>query len=371
MPALVPEAQADRLARNVLRSRLGLKPKERVIIETYPSSLPWANGFVREARRAGALPILHYEDEHSYWTAVEEGQAGLIGASAEHELAALSETDVYIYFWGPENLARRWRLDETTRERTVAFNSRWYELARKHGVRGARMGIARATPQNARTFGVSYAAWRAELFAASTRDIRPLVRQAERLRKILERGGPARLTHPNGTDLSFALAQRPMREGLGRVTPAELRTRFGMMASVPEALVYLSVDESTADGTVVANRPTRQGASPREGGRWVLNDGHLTTATYRSGGKAFRAAYRAGSRGRDLPALLEIGLDPDLRVSPLLEESEAGAVSFGVGGNTGYGGRTRSSFLDWLTVGGATLSIGGKTIVRHGRVVGR
>jgi hypothetical protein len=58
-------------------------------------------------------------------------------------------------------------------------------------------------------------------------------------------------------------------------------------------------------------------------------------------------------------------------VSPLLEESEAGAVSFGVGGNAGYGGRTRSSFLDWLTVGGATLSIGGRTIVRNGRVVGR
>jgi leucyl aminopeptidase (aminopeptidase T) len=245
MPAPVPEAHADRLARNVLRSRLGLKPKEKVVIETYPSSLPWANGFVREARRAGALPILHYEDEKSYWTAVEEGQAGLLGASAEHELAALSEAD------GRVQLA-------VVRDRPKAWRP------------GARMGIARATPPNARTFGVSYAAWRAGLFAASTRDIRPLVRQAERLRKILERGGPARLSHPNGTDLSFALAQRPMREGLGRVTPAELRTRFGMMASVPEALVYLSVDESTADGTVVANRPTRQGASPREGGRWVL-----------------------------------------------------------------------------------------------------
>jgi leucyl aminopeptidase (aminopeptidase T) len=369
MTASVSAAQADRLAKSVLLSRLALKPKEKVIIETYPSSLPWATGFVREARRRGATPILHYEDESSYWTAIDEGQTGLLGAEADHEMAALAEADVYIYFWGPENLARRWKLDEEAREQSTAYNSRWYEVARKNGVRGARMGIARATPQNAKAFGVSFPAWQAELYAASTRDNRLQVRQAERLRKVLENGGSARLTHPNGTDLAFGLAQRPMRESLGRVTPAEMKTSFGMMASIPESLVYIAVDESTADGTVVANRATRQGGSPREGGRWDLKDGHLTEFRYRTGGKEFRTAYEAVGRGRDTPALLEIGLDPSIRLSPMLEESELGAVSFGVGGNVGYGGKTRVAFQDWLTVGGATLSVNGRTIVKGGRVV--
>lgn len=369
MTASVTAAQADRLARNVLVSRLGLKPKEKVIIETYPSSLPWATGFVREARRRGAHPILHYEDESSYWTAIEEGRAGLLGSSAGHEMAALAEADLYIYFWGPENLARRWKVDEATQDQATAFNSRWYDIARKNGVRGARMGIARVTPENARAFGVSYPAWRAELLEASTRDIKPLVRQADRLRKVLEKGGSGRLTHPNGTDLEFALADRPMRESLGRVTPAEVKTRFGMMASIPEAMVYISVDESTAEGTVVANRPTRQGATPREGGRWVMKDGHLTEYAYRTGGKEFREAYESAPRGRDLPALLEIGLDPSIRVSPLLEESELGAVSFAVGGNAVFGGKTRVPFIDWLTVGGAELSVNDRPIVREGRVL--
>jgi hypothetical protein len=160
-----------------------------------------------------------------------------------------------------------------------------------------------------------------------------------------------------------------MRESLGRVTPQEMKTPFGMMASVPEALVYLSVDESTADGTVVANRATRQGGDPRWGGRWTLHDGHLSKFSYASGGAASRELFNAAPKGRDLPALLEIGLDPSLRVSPLLEESEAGAVSFGVGGNANYGGKTRCPFIDWLTVGGAELSIDGRTIVRAGRVL--
>jgi leucyl aminopeptidase (aminopeptidase T) len=368
MVAPISNAQADRLARNVLRSRLNLQPKEKVIIECYPSSLPWANGFVREARRRGAQPLLHYEDEAGYWSAVSEGQAGLLGAPADHEMAALAEADVYVYFWGPENLRRRWALDERTSEKLTAFNSRWYEVARKNGVRGARMGIARATPENAKTFGVPYATWFSELYAASTRDIAPIVRQASRLRRLLEKGGTVHLRHSNGTDLSFALARREMRESVGRVTPAEMKTAFGMMASVPEALVYISVDESTGEGTIVANRPTRQGAGAREGGRWTLKDGRLVDYRYRTGGAEFRADFEAAPTGRDRPALLEIGLDPNLRVSPLLEESERGAVSFGIGGNANYGGKTRVPFLDWLTVGGAELTLDGRTLVKGGQV---
>jgi leucyl aminopeptidase (aminopeptidase T) len=369
MVAPITDAHADKLARTVLRNRLNLQPKEKVIIETYPSSVPWANGFIREARRRGARPLVHYEDEGSYWTAVDEGHGGVIGESADHEMAALAEADVYIYFWGPESLRRRWALDEPTQDQLTSFNSKWYEVARKHGVRGARMGIARVTPENAKTFGVSYPAWLSEMYAASTRDIKPQVRQAERLRRLLEKVGSVRLRHSNGTDLQFALAGREMREGLGRVTPAEMKTPFGMLASVPEAIAYVSVDESTAEGTLVANRATRQGSAPREGGRWTLKDGHLTEFSYRKGGTEFRTQFEAAPAGRDRPALLEIGLDPNLRMSPLMEESELGAVTFGVGGNAGFGGKTRVPFLDWLTIGGAELSIGGRTIVRGGRVL--
>ncbi|MCI4365854.1 MAG: hypothetical protein L3K10_07355 [Thermoplasmata archaeon] len=369
MTPVITEAQADRLARNVLLSRLQLKPKENVTIEAYPSALPWATGFVREARRRGAHALLHFEDENSYWSAVDEGRAGLLGAAAPHEMAALAETDVYIYFWGPENLARRWKLTDSQQDKATAFNDHWYEVARKEGVRGARMGIARVTPENARTFGVPYGTWLSEMYAASTRDLKPLVRDADRLRKVLEKGHSVRIRHSNGTDLEVALAGRPMREGLGRVTPVERKTRFGMMTSVPEAVVYVALDEDSAEGTFVANRPSRLGSSQREGGRWTMKDARLAKYTYTSGGKEFQEAFKDAGPGRDRPALLEIGLDADVRVSPLMEESERGAVSFGVGGNGGYGGKTKIPFLEWLTVAGAELSVDGRTITRSGKVV--
>jgi len=361
--------EADRLARRVLTSRLRLKPNENVTIEAYPSALPWAGGFVREARRLGARPIVHYEDESAYWAAVEEGREKLIGHPGSHEWATLSETDVYIYFWGPEDQGRFNALPESQIGKLIDFNSQWYRSAAKAGVRGARMAIARVTESNARHWGVPLRQWRKEVFDATMLDPKNYVASAHKLRAAFEHGKEVHLRHPNGTDLSLALAGRAAKFALGWATPEAQRTQGGFMASVPDGSVWVAVNESTAEGTVVANRMTSRFGFPVRGGRWRFRDGHLVGQRYSEGASCVREPYREGGSGRDRPAMLEVGLDPSIRVSPGLEENERGAVSIGVGGNVAFGGKTRSSFMAHLTIGGAELSIDGRTVVRGGRVV--
>ena len=360
--------QADRLAHEVLTRRLSLRPGENVTIEAYPEALPWATGFVREARRRGARPLLHFEDEASYWSAVREGGARLLGSPGDHEWAALAATDVYIYFWGPEDLARRARLPDAVQEQLTAFNGRWYETARRAKLRGARMMIARATEANARFWGVPLGAWRREVLAASLRDPKHLRKPAVAVERALARGHELRLRHPNGTDLTLRLAGRDPVVATGEVRPAARASRFGRMANVPDGSVYVAVDESTADGTVVANLPTTTAAYRLTGGRFRFRAGRLVEATFRDGGSAFRREYRAAGPGRERPAFVEVGLDPEVRRAPGLEEIVAGAVTVGVGGNAGFGGRTKVDFLGYLSVAGAELSVDGRTVARNGTV---
>jgi leucyl aminopeptidase (aminopeptidase T) len=369
MPSVPTEAQADQLARGVLKTRLGLKPKENVTIEAYTSSLPWAAGFVRQARKMGARPLLHYEDENAYWHAVDSGNAELIGTPGDHEWAALENTDVYVYFWGPENQSRLRALPESTQEKLYAFNSRWYDLASKNGVRGARMGIARVTEENARFWGVSLARWRKELLAASSRDPKDLAHDAGRLQSALSRSALIRIQHPNGTDLTLALAKRKPTTYVGKVTPQSRKTRFGTMASVPDANVLVSLDEGTAEGTLVANRPTLVLGSPLRGGRWTFADGRLTQASFAEGERSFQKDFAAAPAGKDRPSFFEIGMDPAIHASPTFEESERGAVTIGVGGNSGFGGKTKCDFVSYITLADATVSLDGRSIARGGRIL--
>jgi leucyl aminopeptidase (aminopeptidase T) len=369
MSARISDAQADLLARRVLRERLHLRPKENVTIETYPSSLPWATAFVREARRLGARPVLLYEDEESYWKAVVEGRAALIGAPGEHEWAALEKTDAYVYFWGPEDQTRAARIPDATWSRLTAFNSRWYEVARKAGLRGARMGIARVTGRNARFWGVSESRWRREVYEASIRPTGPLRKDAARLGKLLENGRTVRLRHPNGTDLTLGLAGRAAISGVGEVTPESMKVRFGSMTSIPDANVYVAIDESTAEGRLVSNRVNSMFATPLVGGRMTFDGGRLREYSFARGGNVFRAAYQPAGAGKDRPSFVEIGLDAGIRTAPMLEESERGAVTVGVGRNAAFGGKTATDFMGYVTVGGGDLFIDDRPVVRGGRLL--
>jgi leucyl aminopeptidase (aminopeptidase T) len=367
--SLATVANADRLARQVLTKRLHVQPKESVTIECYPSALPWAAGFVREARRLGAYPLVHYEDERSYWTAVEEGRADLVGTLGPAEWAALRATDVYIYFWGPEDNPRLSRIPEKAQGAVFGFNGRWYETARKAGVRGARMAIARATDPSATYRGIPRATWEREVFRASLRDPRSMAKDADRLRRAFERGKELRVRHANGTDVTLALGGYPVNVTLGEVTPADLKTPFGMLANVPDGTVYLAVDPGTADGTVVANRANAGFGPSQVGGRFRFRGGRLAGFSFSAGGSAFRSGYREAGKERDLPSFIEVGLNPDLHRAPGLHESEAGAVTVGVGANASFGGPTKGGFLGSLTVAGAELSVDGTPLVRGGRVL--
>jgi leucyl aminopeptidase (aminopeptidase T) len=363
-------ADADRLARTVLRGRLNLRAKENVVIEAYPSALPWATGFVREARRIGAHPLLHYEDERSYWSAVDEGRSALIGSPGKPEWAALEETDAYIYFWGPEDMARRSRLPEKTQEALTAFNLKWYDVARKARLRGARMFLGRVTEPNARLWGTTVGRWEREVAAASLQDPSKFHRDAARVQRALARGRSLRLRHSNGTDLSLGLRQRPVQVTLGEIPPRAKQGRFGMLANVPDATVYAAVDEETAEGTFVGNRTTSCFGVPQRGGNWTFEGGRLRGYRYSVGGDAFARPYRGAGRGKDRPSFIEVGLDPSVRTAPMLEELERGAVTVGVGRNAPFGGKTQVDFLAYLTIGGAELSVDGRTLVKGGRIVG-
>ncbi len=360
----------DELARHVLTRRLGLKRRESVLIESFPTALPWANAFVRQARRLDARPTLLYEDERSYWDAVDSGHADAVGNPGEPEWAALEATDVYVYFWGPEDIARRARLPEGVEARATAYNQSWYDRARAAGVRGARMEIAKATEANARYYGVNLRQWKSEVLEATMRDPRTLRRPFARLEKALGRGRDVRLTAPNGTDLTLALDHGPVRIFDGRrERPAPKRWRYALMTTVPSAAVGTRLSGSVAEGTLVANRPSYLPYGVARGGTARFTDGRLTRLSFREGGAATRRSYAAASKGRDQPAFFEVGLDPALHGVPDIEDCEAGAVTVGVGANAGWGGSNRSDFMSWLVVAGAKLSVDGKPIVRNGRVL--
>ncbi|MCI4354829.1 MAG: aminopeptidase [Thermoplasmata archaeon] len=357
------------LARRVLADNLKVRKGESVLIESWTHSLPYARAFVQEARRLGARPNVLYEDEAAWWDSIKANRLGGFKTLSDAERGALEGTDVYIYFWGPEDRPRLQGMPDSLQEKVTGFNEEWYRVAHKAGVRGCRMTLGQATDSAAKRLGVNGAQWRSRMVRAGSVDTETLVRKGRATAKMLESGQELRIRHPNGTDLRLALSRVHTRVDSGRLDAAALKRQYGMLANNPSGQVLAAIDGGAAEGTVVSNRPVFLGYERYEGIRWTFSDGHLTERSYATGGKVFERDFGKAPKGRDELGLISVGLNPESKELIPLEDTEEGAVLFGIGNNGFVGGKIRIPFQGYALLGGATVEVDGTPIARSGRVL--
>ncbi|HLN50450.1 MAG TPA: aminopeptidase [Thermoplasmata archaeon] len=358
----VSPSTRSKLARSVLTNNLRLRKGERVIVEAWTHTLPWAIAFAREARRIGAQALVPYEDENAWWDAVGDGEDAVLGKAAAHEWAALTKTNVYIHMWGPGDRVRLNRLPQEQGNRLFEFNPGWYATATKHGVRGARMELGRPYPPLARAYGVDQAKWVDQVIRATMVSPDSLSKAAAPIARALERGKRLRIRDDNGTDLTLGLAHRRSRANTGRLSPADIKRPFGMLVNLPAGSVSVALDETVAEGTIIGNRTSYYDDGKATGGVLRFRKGKLAGAEFARGQERFDGPYKTGGKGRDRPGRLTIGLNPQLHDTPQVEDVELGAVMVALGGNRGFGGKNTSPFFGWVVNQGATVEVDGRPV---------
>ncbi len=353
---------AAKVARSILTKNLKVKAGERVTIEAWPHTLPWAIALAREARRLKALPMVLYEDEDAYWDAIANGQSKILGTAASHEWAALGKTNVYIHMWGPGDRVRLNAVPEKRLDEAFRFNDGWYAAARKSGLRGLRLELGRPFPTLSVAYDVDQQSWLDQIAAASLVPPEELERRAAPIAKRLRAGRRVHITHPNGTDLTLGLARRPVYVYSGRPAVGDKKRPFDILANLPAGSVRTSLDESVADGTIVANRTCYYDDGSATGAVFEFAGGKLKSAKFDTGAERFDGPFAKARKGRDQPGFLSFGLNPELHNTPQVEDLEAGTVMVSVGGNRNLGGKNAANFFGWAIVAGAKVEIDGKRV---------
>jgi leucyl aminopeptidase (aminopeptidase T) len=359
----VTAATRSKLARSVLVNNLQVRKGERLIVEAWNHTLPWAVAIAREARRIGAQALISYEDEGAWWDAVDDGEEAVLGKAAAHEFAALGKTDVYIHMWGPGDRVRLNALSQDKANRLFEFNDAWYASAQKTGLRGARMELGRVYPTLARAYGVDESEWREQLIRATMVTPEALRRYAAPITNAFERGKRVRIRDDAGTDLTLGLLGRKTITAAGRLTPEDRKRPFRMLLNLPAGLVRAALDETVAEGTIVGNRTSYYDDGKADGGVLRFRNGKLVEAEFAHGQERFDGPFKRGGKGRDHPGMISVGLNPGLHNTPQLEDIEKGAVMVSLGGNRQAGGKNTSPFFGWVVNKGVTVEVDGKALL--------
>jgi|SRR5580658_2735189 leucyl aminopeptidase (aminopeptidase T) len=365
--AASPAAVGKALVERAIELRRG----EELIVASWTHTLPWATACVAEARRRGARATLLLEDESTFWRSVEIAPAtkGWSGIPPSVR-AALHEADALIYFPGPADQPRLRALPPTRGAPFHGVDDLWLTLCRKAEVRGVRCLLGYASDAQGDRWKIPGALWRSQMIRAIVdSDPRATGAAGAKAARTLTKGQELRLTAPNGTDVRLRLRGRAPWIDDGRIG-REHRLHRPSVTTAPGGTVVVAVDEASAQGTAIADRPSFLSQGRVDGGQWDLTRGRLTEFWYTSGSEAFEIDFANAPKGREILGLFAIGLNAALPPGvPQAEDSAAGTVTLAIGGNAAYGGSNPCRFLSWLTIGEATVAVDGEPLVDRGELL--
>ncbi len=362
-----PPAVARALAGPALR----LRPGEQVVVVSWNHTLPWASAVVAEARRLGARPLLLLEDEAAFWRGIDLARStagwATLGRTAR---AAFRAADAILYFPGPADRPRLRGLSSDLLAPLLGRDELWLAPRQRGGPRRLRCLLGYASDPEAEFWGVPGAMWRSQLLRGITEaDYDSIEAAGRHAESLLGAGREVRITGDDGTDVRLTLRRRPPWLDDGRVDRRDRRGGRAVATSPPGSIV-VAVDERSATGTAVANRPSYLASGRVAGAQWELDGGRLRNYWYAEGAEAFEGEFGAAPRGRETVALLGLGLNGALAPGvPRAEDEEEGAVTLAIGGNRAYGGASRCRYLSWITIGGATVAVDGIALCDRGKLV--
>jgi leucyl aminopeptidase (aminopeptidase T) len=359
------------MARTLVQ-QLALKPGERVMSLAHPGVFDDLLPYIRyEVMRAGGIDlgvveVLREPVPESFDAAVLQNGAR---ESRAHYKAMFRDVDAAIMMPGattahPAYLAMQdWLKDDLSEHRgrrTIHFH--WIENGSAYPIAGQPLPSRSAMDAN----------YQHALLATDYKALG----EAERRFAAALRQGEVHITSPGGTDLRFRAGDRPanLQDGdASAARSAQGKVLVDKEVELPAGVVRVAPLEETVDG-VVAFPPSQWDGRPVEGLKLRFSKGHVVEITASSGRDAVEAEMqKAGDAGR---AFREVGLG----LNPLLSVPErapwipyygygAGVVRLSLGDNTELGGKVTGGYVRWNFFTDLTVTVGGTTWVRGGKLV--
>jgi leucyl aminopeptidase (aminopeptidase T) len=368
----------DAIARTVVSDHLGITAGEKVLIMGPVREIRFLEDLAFHVRRVGAFPLLNPTSDRLVGRLATEVPANYNETTDAFQLALMELADVWLVI-APD--IDPGLLAGIPPERLAAQDAAFEPIVRRMRERGVRfLEIGN---------GLFPTDWRADRSGLSTEDLSnafwggmgvdhaELERTGQTVRGRMETGGEVRVTHPDGTDIRFRIGGRPAFVNDG-VISAEDRARGGAALSVwlPAGEAYTTAIPGTAAGVLV-NPQAAYLDDPAEASeirnlRIEFREGRVQSMTGEGPGFAkYRARYEAADEGRDAFGVLDIGLNPSIRLpqgSRLGSFLPAGDVTLAFGNDVWAGGENDVTWGDVLFMQGATVTIDGEPLVQDGRL---
>lgn len=367
-----PPTDFDQLARRLVNQSAAVKEGDIVLVTGRSRDCALLESIAVNVRRVGAFPLVLYSSDRLSQRLFFDVPAKYDEQTDAMALKLADITDVVISLGNstsenlyegadPRRMAERAKADEPIGQAFLKNNVRTVEV-------GNNMY---PTPWRAQRYGMSEDELAKTFWNGVNLDYSELQTRGEQVRSVIAGGNEVHITHPNGTDLTFRVQDRPVLVSDGIISAADRKAGGPSLAAyLPAGEVYTTPVPGSAQGKLVHTRSFHQGKAI-DNLTLTIADGKVTSMTGSGPGYAdFKAEYDAVDDARkDLVGFLDLGINPNVKLpakSQVGNWMPAGAVTVGTGGNSWAGGENSMPYGIVVFLPGATVTLDGKPVVEKG-----
>ena len=371
-PAAEPKPPVRDLARKLVVESAGVKQGDLVLVTGTFEDRELLEDLAVAIRRAGANPLVLVDSDtllRRYYSEVPEKYDSQAAAVS----ARLAETvDVRIRIDRGDAPDTTGEVPASRVATTMESFGKVHAIETRRGIRRVVLGNGLyPTEANAKKFGLTLEQLSRLFWDAIGADNQKLVQTGEKVRARLAKGKLLEISSKNGTSLRMRIEGRQVLFSDGVISPEELKKGgAATMVWLPAGEVYFVPVPGTAEGTLVVDRQLH-GNTEIKGLTMKFAAGKLTSMTAKDDISALKAEYDAAPAGREVFALVDIGLNPNVKVpagSRLLSYLPAGTTMLQLGGNSWAGGENNVFYTLQSFLSDATIKVDGKVLVDSGKL---
>lgn len=365
-------AELQAVAANLVKAAL-VKRGDRVLISGSVRDAQLMEDVAIESMKAGGDPVITLQSDELLRRSYDEVPTSYDSIAPAATLALLNGFDVQISVDVGEAEGLLANVPQARRTARAKAGEPATALFMRRNLRSVNLGNGLyPTATLAKRLGVSQsdlgsAFWQAARVPADT-----LRARGEALRGIMAKAQKLTLTHPNGTNLTFAVDAGRGFTSDGAITPEKVKLGSAAASTwLPAGELIVPGRAGSADGKLVLDYALWNGKDMR-GLTVTFAKGKVTSINAASGGEGLKSAYDLAGGGKDQFGYIDVGVNPSTK-APVGKGrtiwGAPGSVVVGIGDNRGFGGTNASDFSIPVQLGGATLKADTTTIIANGQLM--
>lgn len=364
----------EELSNQILDVSLEVNGGDTVWINGWDHTANLVRALVKGCRRRGCEAIATVQREGAWFHAITVGPKAELTMPSAEQLDLLDRVDSYVFTLGPRrpvdwakipadrlNLVTIWFLEQNS------FVREWMSIAKRRRVKMLGVEATLATQERAEALGFNYGAWRRVMHSGCLADTEEMRRRVAKISSHLGGQAQVRITSPSGTDITFDLDGRAIEESDGTVS--DQKAKSGTVVFLPAGWVGTTVDETSAEGSIVYDNPIRSPAGSIRKLTVRLRSGRIVDYRAAAGVEAFERLVESAKGDSDRFAFFGVGLNSCLRLGYGQDDKVLGSVELNFGESRSRGGKNRGDRNWWGTIRGATITVGGRRIMDDGALL--